>query len=388
MRENKQNALGRRLIGIGFSMMVITALLIAALIWGGMSTENVILVMLLNVISHVVLFYMHVRCEEVRRKAVLLVLIINIIALCCGFMFGFWKKGGDLRQHVLRETQCITREEWDTGDYAEQDGKTPVIELSNTATAITLTWNEVAEAEGYCIYRKDGAAGEYHLLLMLMDSTVTTYTDISALPASNYTYGVCAFTGKELSNCVISEITSAIWRPVIQAETVNEGIRISWNHIAGVEGYYIYRKEADGKYSKISTILSEEEIDYIDTTAVFGTEYTYGIRAYIGEETSRLATNVITAVLEEPVVQVSTFDGGVQVEWQHVDMAEGYIVYRKLEGEKFKAITTIEDSAVTAYFDTEPVLGEKNLYTVRAYRGKYKSTYTGVEIQVPVTNEQ
>ncbi|MDE7223142.1 MAG: hypothetical protein K2O34_05120, partial [Acetatifactor sp.] len=223
------------------------------------------------------------------------------------------------------------------------------------------------------------------LILTLMDSTVTTYTDISALSAINYAYTVCAVSGKELSNCVISEISAAIWTPVIQAETLNEGIRISWNQIAGVDGYRIYRKEEDGKYSEIATIEDEEAAEYIDANAAFGVKYTYGIRAYIGEELSRLTTKQITAVLEEPVVQTSVVDGGVQVGWQIVDKAEGYIVYRKLEEEKYKVITTIEDPTTTTYLDAGPISGEKNIYAVRAYKGDYKSPYTAIEIQVPVS---
>lgn len=387
MDKDKLAVSGKRLIGIGVSMLATIAMLIVVHLQGGMNTESVILVILLNIIAHVVLFYMHVRSEMLRKKVVLVVLSINILTVSYGITLSFWMESDDLRQHTLKESQCISQEEWDTGAYSKQEGLIPVVELKNAAAGITLTWNEVAEAEGYGIYRKDGEEEEFCLILLMMNPAVTTYTDISALSANDYTYAVCAFFGKQLSDCVVSEITSAIWRPVMNAEAVNEGIQISWNHIIGVDGYYIYRKEADGKYSKITTIENEEVVEYIDTEAAFGTEYTYGIRAYIGEDVSSLATKVITAELEEPVVQMTLVDGGVQVGWQYVDKSQGYVVYRKLEGEKFKVIATIEDPAVTTYLDTEPFWGEKNLYTVRAYRGSYKSTYTPTEIQVPAPVE-
>ena len=383
MDKNILDVSGKRLTGIAASMLAIIAMLVLIHIRGGMNTDSVILVILLNVIGHVVLFFMHAKSETVRRKVVLVALFINVLTVSYGIMLSFWMESDGLEQYVLKESQCISREEWDAGDYSEREGLIPVVELKNAAAGIVLTWDEVTEAEGYGIFRKDGEEEEFHLILMLMDPSVTTYTDISALSAVEYDYAVCAFSGKKLSDCVISEITSAIWRPVIQAEAINEGIHISWNYIVGVDGYHIYRKEADGKYSQIASVANGEVLEYIDTDAVFGTEYTYGIRAYIGEDVSGLATKKITAVLEEPVVQVSVVDSGVQVGWQYVDMAEGYIVYRKLDGENFKTIIIIEDPAVTTYLDTEPISGESNLYTVRAYRGKYKSAYTGVDIQVP-----
>lgn len=383
MKEMKLFVSGKRLMGIILSMLAVIAMLVLVRLRGGMNTESVILVTLLTIISHVILIYMHSRSERIRRKVVLVVLCINILTVSYGIALSFWMESDDLRQRVLKESQYITREEWETGDYAEQEGITPVVDLSNTATSITLEWNGVEDAEGYCIFRKDGENGEFHQILMIMDPTVTTYADISALSAADYTYAVCAISQNTLSNCVVSEITSAVWRPAIQTEAVNGGIQLNWNHIAGVDGYHIYRKEAEGKYSEITTIWSAETLEYIDADAVYGTAYTYGIRAYVGEEVSRMATKEITALLDEPVVQAAIADGGVQVSWQFVDKAEGYIVYRKLEDEKFKIITTIEEPAMTTYFDTDPIAGENNLYTVRAYRGEYKSTYTGTEIQVP-----
>ena len=68
--------------------------------------------------------------------------------------------------------------------------------------------------------------------------------------------------------------------PKVTAKNVNGGIKVSWNRISGVKGYYVYRRTVNGKWKKIATIKSARKLYYYDKKAKSGTTYRYTVRAY------------------------------------------------------------------------------------------------------------
>ena len=70
--------------------------------------------------------------------------------------------------------------------------------------------------------------------------------------------------------------------PKVTAKNVNSGIKVSWNRISGVKGYYVYRRTVNGKWKKIATIKSARKLYYYDKKAKSGTTYRYTVRAYRG----------------------------------------------------------------------------------------------------------
>ena len=70
--------------------------------------------------------------------------------------------------------------------------------------------------------------------------------------------------------------------PKVTAKNVNGGIKVSWNRISGVKGYYVYRRTVNGKWKKIATIKSARKLYYYDKKAKSGTTYRYTVRAYRG----------------------------------------------------------------------------------------------------------
>lgn len=72
-----------------------------------------------------------------------------------------------------------------------------------------------------------------------------------------------------------------------------------------------------------------------------------------------------------------TEDHKVIVKWQMSEGADGYTVYRKLEGEDWTAVTTIENSKQNSYTDSDVLPGTVYYYTVSALEqvdDKYKNS--------------
>lgn len=68
----------------------------------------------------------------------------------------------------------------------------------------------------------------------------------------------------------------------------SSGISIKWKKSSAAEGYYIFRKTSDGKYSKIATIRNRNTVSYTDKAVKSrnGVLYTYKVQAFRSKKVS------------------------------------------------------------------------------------------------------
>jgi hypothetical protein len=65
---------------------------------------------------------------------------------------------------------------------------------------------------------------------------------------------------------------------------------------------------------------------------------------------------------------VKKADNGLTLRWGSVEGAEGYCVYRRLEGGGWTRIGTVTNSKTMTYTDTTAETGVHYYYTVRGYK--------------------
>lgn len=100
----------------------------------------------------------------------------------------------------------------------------------------------------------------------------------------------------ELSEPEITELSDA-----------KEGVTLGWKKVEGAEGFYIYRKSGDGKYSKIKTISSGDTLKFTDGSVKRGATYTYAVQAYYKDMVSTYSGKTIKcASLTAPVITYKT----------------------------------------------------------------------------------
>ena len=169
-------------------------------------------------------------------------------------------------------------------------------------------------------------------------------------------------------------------------------INLSWPAVSGVTGYEIYRKAKGGSYQKLGTTASGTT-SYKDGSAQYGITYTYKVRAYVSTGNGKLYSSFsgehsAKAALGVPVVSVRV-SGSMynKISWTKSYGAQGYVVYRKTAGGKWKRIATLKGASVLSYNDKKIAATTNYEYAVRAYRkingknvtssykssGKYKS---------------
>ncbi len=179
-------------------------------------------------------------------------------------------------------------------DWSEASASTPIMSLtapSNlTATALSssqieLTWTDNSSDETlFYIERKTSSFGRY-VIVASVEANVTTYTDTSVSPNTEYFYRVCAYVEggySEYSN-EAGAIALGLSSPSnLTATAVSHSkINLTWiDTVLSETNFYIERKTgATGTYSYL-TAVEANTTTYTDHSLAPNTEYYYRIRTF------------------------------------------------------------------------------------------------------------
>ena len=251
---------------------------------------------------------------------------------------------------------------------------------------VKLTWSKVKGAEKYRVYYK-GSKG----WTRMVDTTSTSYIDKDVSSGKNYTYTVrcinssaTKFTsgyngkGKSIKYVAAPEIS--------KVESVNGGVKISWNKPNGAEKYRIYYKGSKG-WTRLADTTSTS---YTDSKVSSGKTYTYTVRC-ISADAKRFTSGYngkgksIKYVAAPKISKTEATYNSVKISWGKVNGAEKYRVYYKSR----KGWTRMVDTTSTSYTDSKVSSGKTYTYTVRCINSsanKFTSGYDskGVTVTTPV----
>lgn len=268
--------------------------------------------------------------------------------------------------------------------------KDPVVKGANAcAGGIQVTWDKIAGAAGYRVYRRANGS-TWQRVATVTGGSITSYTDKQVSSGTTYTYTVRACSGNTMSDYVSQKKIIYLKDPEIASvSNVPGGVKVTWNKISGAAGYYVYRKTGGGKWIKLTSVSGGSSAAYIDTDAESGKTYTYTVRAYSQNAMSIYNSQKSIIYLKDPtVLKISNANGGVAISWDKIAGAKGYFVYRKTSGGSWTRIADISSGTKVSYTDTKAASGKTYAYTVRAFSGNtissYKSQRSIVYLAVPV----
>ena len=151
-----------------------------------------------------------------------------------------------------------------------------ISELENTSGGIKISWNKIAGVYGYRLYYKTSSGGWKRF----KDTTATSFTDSGVSPNRTETYTIRCIdkNGKTVSG-FNSKGWSKKYTPVAPTITrlsnTSKGVSVTWNKIAGVYGYRLYRKYNGGSWTKVKDTTSTS---FTDSGAKKGKKVTYTVR--------------------------------------------------------------------------------------------------------------
>ena len=251
---------------------------------------------------------------------------------------------------------------------------------------VKLTWSKVKGAEKYRVYYK-GSKG----WTRMVDTTSTSYIDKDVSSGKNYTYTVrcinssaTKFTsgyngkGKSIKYVAAPEIS--------KVESVNGGVKISWNKSNGAEKYRVYYKGSKG-WTRLADTTSTA---YTDKAVSSGKNYTYTVRC-INSSANKFTSGYngkgksIKYVAAPKISKAEATYNSVKISWGKVNGAEKYRVYYKSR----KGWTRMVDTTSTSYIDSKVSSGKTYTYTIRCINSsanRFTSGYDakGVTVTTPV----
>ena len=142
-----------------------------------------------------------------------------------------------------------------------------------------------------------------------------------------------------------------------------------WNRESQADGYIIYRYNTKTqKYSRIAKVSS---CTYTDQNLSSGTSYKYAIRAYVIENNKEvLSPSFPTLLASTNPANVTGFKtsatsaAAIKLTWNKVSGANGYIVYRNING-KWKRVGNV---TTNSFYEGKLASGTNYKYAVRAYK--------------------
>ena len=228
---------------------------------------------------------------------------------------------------------------------------------SNAYNGIQITWNKIAAAASYEVYRL-AADGTWELL---KDLTATTYLDKTAEEGVTHSYRVVAKNGDPIDGADQSVEILRLAKPDFKVINHEDGLFVHWEPVEGAETYRVYRR-APGASSWETLKTGLTGTAYTDTKAKNGDAYQYTVRAYNTTGGSAYEASAAIIRLAQPTVTAENKADGIQLTWDTVKGAESYEVYR--DGE----LLTTETG--TSYRDTGLQSGVTYAYCIRAVAGE------------------
>ena len=157
---------------------------------------------------------------------------------------------------------------------------------------------------------------------------------------------------------------------ISKAESVYEGVKLSWNDVDGAALYRVYYKGKNG-WTKLTDTTATS---CVDNDVYSGGNYTYTVRC-ITEDGKHFASGYdskgtkLTYIAAPEISKTESVNSGEKLTWNKVKGAEKYRVYFK-NGKKW---TRIGDTTSTSLVHKNVVSGRSYTYTVRCISGNAKS---------------
>ena len=239
------------------------------------------------------------------------------------------------------------------------------------ADKVRVTWNAVAGATTYSVYRGTSGTAE-----KVFQGTVagTSYDDTKAQPEARLTYWVRACNSE---GCGPYSGGDEGWRrgaPLAQRwvqgsdGAYTDKVLVSWEAATNATYYNVYR--AEGATWARSYVGSSTTTSFADTNTEVGVRYYYFIFAANGYGKSEQSSydvgwrNGIPRVPRWAQASDGAYTDRVQVSWEAVPAATYYNVYRA--GAPTWAKSYVGSAIDTSFADTSTGVGDKYYYFVVA----------------------
>lgn len=253
---------------------------------------------------------------------------------------------------------------------------TTEVVAASGSDGVTVSWAAVELAENYVVLRRDNSSSNWFEIATVKASE-TKYTDTSVRSGNAYTYAVKTKAGNLETN--ISNSSNSVYYlvapKIAEVKNGSKGMEIKIEKVNGADYYNIYRRVSGGQFGEpIGTLANGNNLVYVDSAAVSGVQYVYGVQAVHEDVFSGITSSSLACRLEEPKVKIANTYSGIQLKWNSVPGAEKYIIYYGGTSSKEEKLEVVGSVTSTSYIFSNGYDGRINYFAVEAVCGETTST--------------
>ncbi len=157
----------------------------------------------------------------------------------------------------------------------------PSVTAQNASKGIKVSWNKVSGAAGYYVYRSQYNGKEWSKwtkLTTIDDSSKLNYTDTSVSEGKTYRYTVRGYNGSSSGYYVAGKSIYRLSQPDFKLSNTSKGVKVQWSKNKYASGYYVYRKNSEGKWQKVAEIEGSSTVSWTDKDVKKNKTYTYTLK--------------------------------------------------------------------------------------------------------------
>ncbi len=257
--------------------------------------------------------------------------------------------------------------------------------IGSKESKLGVTWNHVAGADAYQVYRSVGGEPYQYLATVADNFFVEDYVQknkqyIYKIKAVGAVYETADLTSGTIGWDSIGSVLTDI-RNVHAVPLRKDAVTLSWNaRDDAVDGYYIYQKKGN-TWKKIKEVPREKNFKDAKRSVTIsglkcGKKYTFAVQSYRDavvyscSDYQTYTTTVLVRPAATEIKKITKTSGGYnRVQWECMCDASGYVVYRSAsKNGKYQKIA-VTGSRVRGYVvDKNVKKGQKYYYKVAAYR--------------------
>ena len=191
-------------------------------------------------------------------------------------------------------------------------------------------------------------------IVSLLVSVIMAVGTVTAVPFTA--------SASELNAPIVSAKSSLATPKITKAESVNNGVKISWGRVNGAARYRVYYKGSKG-WRRLADTTSTA---YTDKAVSSGKNYTYTVRC-LSADAKRFTSGYdskgksVKFLSVPKITKTENVYGGVKLTWNKVSGAEKYRVYYKKNNE-WKGLG---NTTSTSFIDAKAMSDHNYTYTVR-----------------------